>query len=260
MEIKHTIEILTKDIQDIEKLVRNLNNYDTPPQIELDLAMSKLRNVYDLLSMISRDSLEDLSGVSEAAVHDQPETAFKEEAIPAEEEPTLSDEGVSFSESEEEHIDIPEEEGIPFPEEERTPEAHFENPDTDQTVEEDAGAPPEQKPKEASILAEKFIKDKSLNEKIATSSNPDLGSKVKGGPIDSIKRNIGINDRFMIIRELMNGDNEGFNQLIQKLDDCSNFNDAFTHIQKRFPDNLEHDGVKILINLTRRKFISGGNV
>ena len=56
MEIKHTVEILTKDIQEIEKLVRNLNNSPAPPRIELDLALSKLRNVYELLSMIREDA------------------------------------------------------------------------------------------------------------------------------------------------------------------------------------------------------------
>ena len=55
MEIKYTIEILTKDIQDIEKLVGNLQNSEDGSAIELDLALSKLRNVYDILTMIKAD-------------------------------------------------------------------------------------------------------------------------------------------------------------------------------------------------------------
>ncbi len=57
MKIKHTIEILTKDIQDIEKLVGNLKNSQEGSAIELDLALSKLRNVYEILTMIKADML-----------------------------------------------------------------------------------------------------------------------------------------------------------------------------------------------------------
>ena len=60
MEIKHTIEILTKDIQDIEKLVGNLQNSQDGSAIELDLALSKLRNVYEILTMIKADRLHEL--------------------------------------------------------------------------------------------------------------------------------------------------------------------------------------------------------
>ena len=38
------------------------------------------------------------------------------------------------------------------------------------------------------------------------------------------------------------------------------FNESFKLLETRFPDKLEHEGVKILINLSRRKFISSGNV
>ncbi len=258
MEIKHTVEILTKDIQDIEKLVRNLNNYTTPPQIELDLAMSKLRNVYELLSMISKDSIEDLSKEQKKS-EDYTEPEIRQEEVePIEPDPMDIQDPPRETEA---AYDQPEE-SIPEPEIETPPPADEEALKTEPEIdfEESKETKEEAKQKEAGILAEKFKKDTSLNEKIATGSNPNMDSKIKGGPIDSIKRNIGLNDRFLIIRELMNGDNEGFNLLIQKLDDCSNFNEAFSHIQARFPEHLEHDGLKILINLTRRKFISAGNV
>ena len=60
MEIKHTLEILTKDIQDIEKLVANLQNSKDGSSIELDLALSKLRNVYEILTLIKADRLHEM--------------------------------------------------------------------------------------------------------------------------------------------------------------------------------------------------------
>ncbi|MFC2080174.1 hypothetical protein ACFLRQ_01730 [Bacteroidota bacterium] len=281
MEIKHTIEILTKDIQDIEKLVRNLNNYTTVPQIELDLAMSKLRRVYELLSMISSDSKNDQPEEVKAA--DKHEEVIEQDDLEetSEEETIIEEtnlEEPAVEETDVEEIDASSIEPEPVPDELRevkAPEVGFldfpsdeDNPDELKEAEalpleddiSEESIKTQKQPKGATILAEKFEIDKSLNEKIAPGINTDFSSKIKGGPIDTIKRNIGINDRFLIIRELMNGDNEGFNQLIQKLDECTNFNEAFKHIESRFPDNLEHDGVKILINLSRRKFISRGNV
>ena len=75
MEIKHTVEILTKDIQEIEKLVRNLNNSPAPPRIELDLALSKLRNVYELLSMIREDVEQDVVPEKKAPGQEAEQTA-----------------------------------------------------------------------------------------------------------------------------------------------------------------------------------------
>ena len=64
MDIKYTIEILTKDIQDIENLVGKLQNSKDASSIELDLAMSKLRNVYEILTMIKADRLNELVSCS----------------------------------------------------------------------------------------------------------------------------------------------------------------------------------------------------
>ncbi len=72
MEIKYTIEILTKDIQDIEKLVGNLRNSKEASSIELDLALSKLRNVYEILTMIKADRLHEI--VSDTPLQEIPPT------------------------------------------------------------------------------------------------------------------------------------------------------------------------------------------
>jgi hypothetical protein len=129
------------------------------------------------------------------------------------------------------------------------------NPDTVQS-ETTATREKEPAPKKASILAEKFASDKSINERIAPGTGNDLSSKLTGEPIDSIKRNIGINDRFLIIRELMDGDNDAFNNLVQKLDANQNFDEAYSLIQSSFPEQMEHEGVKLLVRLARRRYLS----
>ena len=342
MEIKHTIEILTKDIQDIEKLVRNLNNSPLPPKIELDLAMAKLRNVYELLAMIASDvqkekrndhvAESDLSGnESGKQANSESGSHVAEESIAAEAEKTTSAASSSPDKSTEEasiSSSAPSEEGsgesekyreeaqMHHPEEEaaemiQAPEMKEPEPvveeaqvtNTEDTAEKaqeqelksDPGQAQQEllldlseetvseikseetvsevKPEEtlsetkdqketkkATILAEKFASNASINEKIAAPKDSDITTKLSGEPIDSIRRNIGINDRFMIIRELLGGETDEYNTLVQKLDTCANFNESFKVIEAKFPEKLEHDGVKLLVNLSRRKFISSGNV
>ncbi|MCF8227121.1 MAG: hypothetical protein K9J30_14685 [Bacteroidales bacterium] len=266
MELKHTIQILTKDIQEIEKLVRNLNKYPSPPRIELDLAMAKLRNVYELLSLISADTTDEL--IKAESIEAGPVT----EKRPSEEKKIEDAKEMEETEKKDTKEEIPNKaaEKSAGPPQEPVSDSEGERESkTDGSVStsgekepEEKQSPPdaEEEPGKTSILAEKFTKDKSINEKIASMTGEKTSGKYTGEPIDSIRRNIGINDRFLIIRELMSGDNEEYNRLINTLDECSNFNEAFNHIQNRFPKHLEHEGVKVLVNLARRKFISRGNV
>ncbi len=278
MEIKHTVEILTKDIQDIENLVRNLNNYPTPPRIEIDLAMAKLRNVYELLAMISTDIKSDME---EAALHRE---AVAGHSTPEEESPVPENRPKETSERsplpEEKPEKVKEMQGVKevtFEKEvkeveEQPAEKDFQNrtdPPGEPSVpkaskEADASSPQEapvkekfkEEVKKASIIAEKFASNNSINERIAPGNSRDVSSRLTGEPIESIKRNIGINDRFLIIRELLNGDNEGYNRLVQQLDACTNFDQAHGLIEQSFPNKMEHEGVDLLVKLSRRRFLS----
>jgi len=198
MEIKHTIEILTKDIQDIEKLVGNLQNSEDGYAIELDLALSKLRRVYDILTMIKADRWNEMIS--------QPDEAA--ESLEVEKEP-------------------------------------------EQLSEPEQATEPEQ---EAEILAEKFSAESSINENLAGQRGKDMDTKLIGQPIDNISRNIGINDRFLIIRELLNGDSDRFINLIKSLERAGNYHDAISLLEEEFSGSSEHEGVEILAGLVKRRY------
>lgn len=221
MEIKYTIEILTKDIQDIEKLVGNLQNSPEGSALELDLALSKLRNVYDILTMIKTDML--------LARNQQPSQSVSQAAAdPLPQEGNLSGAKEKNEVIQQEPADV-ENEAIP-----------------DTTVREK---------KETGILAEKFHSESSINENLAGTRAADTESALIGEPIDNISRNIGINDRFLIIRELFNGDGEGFNTLVGNLDSAGNYQEAVKFIEESFSNSLEHEGVGILMGLVKRRYI-----
>lgn len=237
MEIKYTIEILTKDIQDIEKLVGNLQNSKDNSALELDLALSKLRNVYEILTMIKADRLHELVG--------QP---LEEEELPVKTVQQTEPEVAPVAEPEPQPVTetIPE----PQPVAETVPEPQ---PVTETVPEPQPIA--ETAPSDPSILAEKFSKESSINENLAEKHKVDLDAKLMGQPIDNISRNIGINDRFFIIRELFEGNSDLFSILVNRLDTAENYYDADKILKEHFSESMDQDGVQILTGLVKRRHI-----
>jgi hypothetical protein len=207
MEIKYTIEILTKDIQDIEKLVGNLRNSKEASAIELDLALSKLRNVYEILTMIKADRLHEI--VSDTPLQEKPPTG----ATPS-----------------------------PKPEPEPTPPVKPEPASNNEAA-------------SSSILAEKFSAESSINENLAEKLGNEKDAKLLGQPIDNISRNIGINDRFFIIRELFEGESDRFASMVIALDRAESYQAASNILKQKFEGNMDHEGVEILAGLLKRRFI-----
>ncbi|MDR0659969.1 MAG: hypothetical protein LBG19_04030 [Prevotellaceae bacterium] len=72
--------------------------------------------------------------------------------------------------------------------------------------------------------------------------------------IDDINRAIGINDRFLFIKELFNGDKDLFNKTISTLNSCSGIDDALVYIHENFSWNSETAAVKQLVLLLYRRF------
>jgi hypothetical protein len=238
MEIKYTIEILTKDIQDIEKLVGNLSNSMGNTAIELDLALSKIRNVYEILTMIKADRLHEMT--NQNPLNEQPPAETLQETKP--EEPAAKPEPE------------PEPEPEPFSEPARVPEAIVEpEPEKEAAPDKETKTAPE--PVDRTILAEKFSKESSINENLAEKRKVNVDAKLMGQPIDNIIRNIGINDRFLIIRELFKGDSDQFNNLVGKLDRADSYEDATRILKEQFSKTMDHEGVEILSGLVKRRHI-----
>jgi len=254
MEIRHTIEILTKDIQDIENLVSNLQNYEEPPLIEIDLALVRIRNLYDILLMI-RDDQKSPSGIFTTQTVTTPPPVQAPAPAPA---PPVTPPPVQA-----EQVQAP-----PRPQVQTQAQAAPTEPVSRPEPVQAAPAPAPQAPqpsqsaeKPKEILAEKYQGRDSINDNIEKQMKQSgVTTRVSGQPIESIARNIGINDRFLIIKELFEGDPSSYNALIDNLERSADFNEAFHYIEDQLADRMEHDGTQILVNLVRRKYIRGGNV
>jgi hypothetical protein len=233
MEYKQVLETVTKDIQDIEKLVSNFNNSSDIPTIELDLALSKLRNVYDVLLMFRENPGSMNHEIKQAKPVITPE---KENPVPVKEKiPVIEHEIIS---------------GPLFTDESEAPSTEKKSPGTGKTSS-----------KVGRIVGEKFSSDQAfINERIGKQTRKkDVSASHQSSPIKTITGSMGINDKFFFIRELFRGNSELFSQILEELDASPDYNSAYNLLTSKFEWDMESDPVQLLLNLVRRKFISSGN-
>lgn len=258
MGFKNTIEIITKDIQELEKIVRNFENYSRIPGIEMDLALDKTRNLYELLLMIKEYNKENPAASGNKQVENT------ESQFTREQEAQKTDDLKEVSSKPEKGLDFIEEpqkeESKEVKEKINTGDDRRNNLPGENPVEENTNPKDESAMKEK-ILAEKFQKPGDfLNEKIGgEKTKKDLSAKIQSTPIKSISGSMGINDKFFFIRELFHGNADNFNIAMKILDDASNFNEAYNYLLNTFEWDMDSEAVQQLLNLIRRKFISSGN-
>jgi len=109
---------------------------------------------------------------------------------------------------------------------------------------------------ESSIFADTFTHlPDSLNEKLGSLRNDDDVSDIlKTRKLTNLSEAIGVNDKFLFIRELFNGNPESYNKAISSLEETKNLADAKAVIMSYSGDNKETDAVRQLLDLVKRKF------
>jgi len=235
MAAKKGIEEL---LSELEKLKKIIIQYDDPgliPKIERDILLTVMRDLYEeilTLPVSTRDNEEP-----------------KKTTIPQKE--------ASDTEKEQE-------ERIEFVDDKASDEStaaktsRIEEINEAQKKDEQQTKRTEEKQKEKTkILAEKFQGGRkyiyeSLSEK---SQGQNISTKLQSKPISNIASFIGVNDKFKLIRDLFNGDAETYKKTIEKLNNSTNFNDAFNYITTNFNWDMEDDSVQFILDLVRRKFI-----
>ena len=75
-----------------------------------------------------------------------------------------------------------------------------------------------------------------------------------GEPVTDLRRAIGINDKFLMIRDLFGGDGEAYEEAIGKLNAFDDFDECMIHIAENYAWNPNSDGAKFMMELLERKF------
>lgn len=73
-------------------------------------------------------------------------------------------------------------------------------------------------------------------------------------PVYDLRQAVGINDRFLLIRDLFGGDSEAYDTLMQKLNAFESLDDCVIYLTENYTWNANSDSVRLLMELLERKF------
>ena len=80
-----------------------------------------------------------------------------------------------------------------------------------------------------------------------------LGEEISHQGIRSLRQGIGLNDKFLMIRDLFDGDSEAYDDTIDALDSFDDFDDCLIYIAENFAWNADSEGAKFIMQLLERK-------
>lgn len=73
-------------------------------------------------------------------------------------------------------------------------------------------------------------------------------------PVVSLRDAIGLADKFMLIRELFDGDSEAYESAIDNLDKQSSFDDCIIFVTENYTWSPNSQATKLMMDLLQRKY------
>ena len=71
--------------------------------------------------------------------------------------------------------------------------------------------------------------------------------------VRSLRDGIGLNDKFLMIRDLCDGDGDAYEEAINALDSMESLDDCMIHIIENYAWNPDSEGSKFIMQLLERK-------
>ncbi|MDR2910760.1 MAG: hypothetical protein LBV47_05285 [Bacteroidales bacterium] len=219
MENKKLIDIMLKDMGELEELISQIKTGKEFNPLEIEFLHTRSKGILQLMQMLN--NIE--HGIKTPL-------EIKEEKIEAEPPVTV---GTNYEITEKEELNIP---------------AGEKEPEIPNKETVNAG---EIKIDASRRLGDSFTKGKSLNDVLEDCNK--LEFKLSNRPVNNIQVAIGINDRFQYIRELFGGSSEKYTNTVILLDSMNSINDALSYLQQNFKWENSETGLKF-INLVKRRF------
>lgn len=97
----------------------------------------------------------------------------------------------------------------------------------------------------------------SLNQKLSATQQPTLAEKLQKKPIADLRAAIGLNQKFLFMNDLFEGENSTYNEAIAKLNAFSNVDEAKNYLLElgtRYKWTLENENVLTFTELVERRY------
>jgi hypothetical protein len=219
MDFNSTVDIIIKDLDEARKIIDDFKNYPDVPLLQIELAKSKCKSASEVISLLKKLQIPSI-------------TADKKESTTVK-QVDLTDPVEVISRN----VDSP----VPH----NKPVTNKENV-----------APVEMKPSESSMIADTFNQQSdTLYEQLGNLVDDNyLHDSIKNKPLSRLSEAIGVNDKFLFIKEIFNGSTEAYNMAIAQLDEAGSFDDAKAVLMSYTGENIESDAAGQLLDLVKRKF------
>ncbi|MBN1108001.1 MAG: hypothetical protein JXR66_12665 [Bacteroidales bacterium] len=225
MDFNKTVDLIIRDLDEATEIIDDLKNYPGVPVIEVEMAKAKCRNaaaVIALLKQIPGQTADSPKKVSEQLPPKAPEADIKNENT-----------GMDASREKDAVIDTGNQESV----------------DIEITHKADKIIQP-------GIFADTFgAPSDRLNETLGGMRDKDDASGYfNTGPLTKFAEAIGINDRFLFVRELFDGNSETYNELIRQLDHTTSLSEARGLLVTFTGEKAKTEPGMQLLELIKRKF------
>ena len=230
MDFNATIDLIIKDLNDAYKIIDDFKSYHSVPELHVELAKAKCKSSAEIIALLKKDEII------------APKPQFENKKIVEKDIFTIEKTVVEEKEIPEKIQKI----AIKQPVEESVKEV------VAKPVTEKANKT-QQKP--SSIIADSFgDMSTRINEQLGSKkSKDDVTEIIKSKPISSLRSAIGLNDRFLLMREIFNGNTDKYEQTIAKLEDTLSIADAKAIISEHSNPDDENESMVLLLDLVKRK-------
>jgi hypothetical protein len=242
MDFNKTIDIIIKDLREAREIIDDLKNYPGVPQLQIELIKSKCKSAEEIIALLKNMKFDNQSAsgqqIEDVKVIQLSESEAEEPLI------EINDEG----ENEPDPLSVDNEKVS-----EITDQKPIEKPGSE------SGAVIRGKIKEklpeTNTVADLFGPvSNSYYEQLADKQNDvDISSVIKSIPVTDLTEAIGINDKFLFMKVIFNGNQESYNEAISKLNRAANLSDAKAIIMSYTGEGEENEAIKQLLDLVKRK-------
>lgn len=237
MDFNSTIDLIVKDLNEAREIIDDLKKYPGVPAIQVELAKAKCKSAAEVIEL-----LKEIKNNS---------SAFKQEELQTR---NNTSDLISGELQKKDILNEPEKVAIKMTDK---PEQVVKKTVEKETV---AIKPPVsgQASHRQAVLADQFAhRANGINEQMASNKHEDdILELMKHKPVSSLKEAIGINDRFLFIREIFNGNSENYNNAIARLENVSCISEAREIISGYIGEGSENEAVVQLLDLVKRKLPS----
>lgn len=254
MDFNTTIEIILKDLREAREIIDDFRNYPEVPILQVELAKAKCRSAEEVISLLKVIKAGESASprVSNGATSRRPADTLIE--ISDEDTEPETGTGESLPEPEKVKADA----GTAPGTEKETAEV----PEAAETISNETGktySSPKPPKAEKQIFADQFNGvQQTLLDQFGTESGDSTSHLIKDRKITRLSDAIGVNDKFLYIREIFGGDRQAYEETIARLESVSSVDEALNILTEFAPEGDYNEYVSQILEIIKRKLPANG--